>query len=360
MTPVIPAPVPVPLPAPLWLLQILLVVTFILHLLPMNLLVGGGALVALSSFLGRRDERHRELARRAAQALPPVVAFTITLGVAPLLFLQLVYGQLFYTSSVLMAWVWLATVLLIMLGYYGVYWFNLQHQELGTRAPWVMLVTAIVFIHVAAIFTHNMTFMLRPDEFFRRYLETGVGLSLGPFDGVYFARLSHFLVASVAVAGLGLAHLARAFWRDNPELHEWAQRYGTRWFMVGTGVQFMVGVWFLLSLPGHIRHLFLGEDKLATAVLATAILLAVVALMAAPRSLAASTTAIIGTIGLMAVVRHLVRVAYLRPYFDPRNLPVESQWPVFVVFVLLLLAGLLTVGWMLHALFGPAAHAPSE
>lgn len=42
MNPVIPAPVPIPLPAPPWLVQILLVFTYILHVLPMNLLVGGG------------------------------------------------------------------------------------------------------------------------------------------------------------------------------------------------------------------------------------------------------------------------------------------------------------------------------
>jgi len=134
MTPVIPAPVPVPLPAPAWLLEFLLVFTFILHLLPMNFLLGGVVMVSVSSFLGRNDAKHREFARRAGGALPPVVAFAITLGVAPLLFLQLVYGQFFYASSVLMAWFWLAVVLLVMLGYYGVYWYNMQQEELGRRA----------------------------------------------------------------------------------------------------------------------------------------------------------------------------------------------------------------------------------
>jgi hypothetical protein len=74
--------------------------------------------------------------------------------------------------------------------------------------------------------------------------------------------------------------------------------------------------------------------------------------------LAASSVAILGTVSLMAVIRHLVRIAYLRPYFDPRTLPVEGQWTVFVIFAVLLVAGIATVGWMLFQYFRPAARAP--
>lgn len=360
MNPVIPAPVPVPLPAPAWLIQLLLVFTFILHLLPMNLLVGGGVILAVSSYLGRHKPRHQELTRRAARVMPPVVAFTITLGVAPLLFLQLLYGQLFYTSSVLMAWSWLAVVLLLMLGYYGVYWFTLQQEELGPRAFWVIFISLLIFLQIMKIFTQNMALLERPEEFYARAVAGPVGTYLGPHDLVTFARLTHFFVASLAVAGLGLAILARAWRVEAPELSAWAHRYGVRWFMAGTGVQLLVGLWFLFSLPAEIRDAFLGQDKMATALLAVAVLLAVLAMVAARKSLAASTVAIVGTISLMAVVRHLVRLARLRPYFDPRALPVEGQWVLLMIFAVLLVAGLATVGWMLFHFFRPtAARAPS-
>lgn len=361
MNPVIPAPVPVPLPAPPWLLQFLLVFTFILHLLPMNLLLGGSVILTLSGFLGRKHSRHHELSRCVARVLPPVAAFTITLGVAPLLFLQLVYGQLFYTSSVLMAWFWLGVVLLVLMGYYGVYWFNMQHEELGPRAAWVMLATATVFIFVAFIFSRNMSFMLRPEEFYGSFLKHKVGLILGPVGAAEIARLLHFIVGSLAVAGLGLAILSRAWGREAPELATWARRYGVKWFMGATAVQIFVGLWFLTSLPAGIRHLFLGGDNLATAILVVAIALALVAMMTALKSLALGATCLVGTLCLMAVIRHLVRVAYLRPYFDPGSLPVEGQWVVFGLFAVLLLAGLATVGWMLFKFFSPrSANVPAE
>ncbi len=357
MNPVIPTPVPVPLPAPAWLLEVLLVFTFILHVVAMDFLAGGAMMLTVSSFLGRHDLQHREFARRAARAMPAVVAFTITLGVAPLLFLQLVYGQLFYTSSVLMAWSWLAVVLFVLLGYYGVYWFSLQQDELGARASWVILATTVAFVFVAFIFSRNMTLMLRPQDFYPLYLRHEVGSVLGPVAAPGLARLLHFLVGAAAVAGLGVALLAPAWRAEVPELSAWARAYGVRWFLAGTGVQFLVGVWFLWGLPLEIRKMFLGGNRLATALLITAVVLAISAMVVAKKSLAAACIAILGTLSLMAVMRHLVRVAYLQPYFDPRALPVEGQWFVFILFALLLVGGLATVAWMLRAFFRPAPRA---
>jgi len=354
MNPVIPGPVPVPLPAPLWLLEFLLVFTFILHLVAMNFLLGGVIILTVSGYLGRRDSRHHQLTRRVSRALPPVTAFTITLGVAPLLFLQLVYGQLFYTSSVLMAWYWLAVVFLVLLGYYGVYWHQLQQAKLGPKAAWVMLVTAVLFLFVAFIFTQNITAMLHPQDFYLRFLSGQVGTIFGPVPLLNLARLAHFVVAAAALAGLGIALLSRRWRADSPELAAWARRYGVTWFMGATSVQFLVGLWFLFSLPVEIRQTLVGE-RLAVGVLVLGIALALLALLTAPTNLGVASVAILGTVCAMAVLRHLVRLAYLGPYFDPHSLPVQGQWVVFSIFAALLLAGLATVGWMLYVFYRPAA-----
>ena len=354
MNPVVPAPVPVPLPAPTGLLEFLLVFTFILHLVAMDFLLGGVIILTVSSFLGRRDSRHYEFTRRVSRVMPPVTAFTITLGVAPLLFVQLVYGQLFYTSSALMAWYWLAVVFLVLFGYYGIYWYQMQHDELGPKAVWVILVTAILFIHVAFLFTQNMTAMLRPQDFYSLYLNGRVGSIFGPVTLLNTSRLLHFLVAAVALAGLGVALLSHRWKTESPELADWGSRYGATLFMGATLAQFLVGLWFLFSLPLDIRQA-LVDNKLAVGVLVAAIVLALLALLTAPRNLSISSVAILGTVSMMAVLRHFVRMAYLAPYFDPHTLPVRGQWVVFSFFVVLLLAGLATVGWMLYVLVRPVA-----
>ncbi len=98
---------------------------------------------------------HHHLVALAARALPATVAFTITLGVAPLLFIQVLYGQLYFTSSVLMAWPWLAVVALLMLGYYGTYWHSMRFRELGPHAAWVALGVSLTFLAIAFLFVNN-------------------------------------------------------------------------------------------------------------------------------------------------------------------------------------------------------------
>jgi hypothetical protein len=360
MNPVIPAPVPIPLPAPVWLVHLLQIGTFVSHLLLMNLLVGGGMMLALSSYLGRRDPRHRELGRRVARVMPIVISFTITLGIPPLLFLQLVYGQVFYTSSVLMAWTWLAVVLLLMVAYYGIYWFSFRLEALGARGFWVMLVTALILVLIMLIYTQNMSLLERPHDFYPRFLQTPAGNYLGSFDVGTWLRFAHTLVAASAVAGLVLMLLARAWRTEAPELAAWAERYAWRWFLAGTGIQFLVGPGYLFSLPAEIRNAFLGADTLATTVLVVAVVLAILAMAVARRSSAVAAVAIVATLGLMVLVRHLARLARLQLYFDPHALPVQGQWVVFALFVALLLAGLYTVGWMLYRFFRPASARASS
>ena len=53
MTPAIPLLDPIPLPAPAWLLSALLALTFTLHLIPMNLVLGGSILAVVAR--GRGD-----------------------------------------------------------------------------------------------------------------------------------------------------------------------------------------------------------------------------------------------------------------------------------------------------------------
>jgi hypothetical protein len=253
-----------------------------------------------------------------------------------------------------MAWYWLTVVFLVMLGYYGIYWYQMQHDELGPTAAWVILLTAILFIKVAFLFTQNITTMLHPQNFYSLFVNGQVGTILAPVTLLTIARLAHFVVAAVALAGLGVALLSRRWQAESPELADWGRRYGVTWFMAGTLVQFLVGLWFLFGLPVEIRQALVGE-KLPVGLLVVGIFLALLALLTAPKNLLVSSIAILGTVSVMAVLRHFVRIAYLRPYFDPHLLPVQGQWVVFSIFVVLLLAGLATVGWMLYVFYRPAA-----
>ena len=138
----------------------------------------------------------------------------------------------------------------------------------------------------------------------------------------------HVFVGALGVAGLGLALLSGAWRRESPDLAEWARRYGLRWFMTWTGVELLVGIWLLWRLPVEIRAQFLGADRLSTGILLIAVVLVVLAMLAAPEELAVGAVALVGTLSLMAVIRQLVRVAYLASLFrSPRAAPSRgSGW----------------------------------
>ena len=182
MTPVIPLADPLPLPAPAGLLWALLQLTFLLHLVAMNVVLGGTILALHWRFSRRAEGAPQRAALLAffAKALPVAVAATVTLGVAPLLFVQVLYGRLFFTSSILMAWFWLAIVPLVILAYYGAYLLAFRGEALGGRARVVAGIVMLLFAVVAFLQVSNATRSIRPDTFVDAYRASGRGLTLNP------------------------------------------------------------------------------------------------------------------------------------------------------------------------------------
>jgi hypothetical protein len=362
MTPVsmlmtIPVPDPIPLPAPVWLLWFLLMLTFFLHILPMNFVLGGSIVAAVSGGRGRdgRDPHHAELARWMSHAMPVAVAATITLGVAPLLFLQVLYGRLFFTGSVLMGWFWLAVVPLLILAYYGTYLLSFKGEALGPTAGPVRWFTALFFLIIGFFYSNNMSLMLRSEAFGEMYRADARGLHLNLADPTLLPRYLHFLLAAMAVAGMTVAFYGLLRKGKSPEFGTWAMRYGAKWFGIATALNILVGFWFLLALPQEIMSRFMGQSPFATLALALGILLGLGAMIMMfmainapdPASLVrGSLGALVLTLVFMVLVRDEVRRAALeRVAFE--TVPwIEPQWGNIGIFAVLLVAAVGTLVWM--------------
>ena len=355
------------LPAAAWLLQALLVFTFAVHVVVMNVALGGGAVSAATLLLGRSRTRRGDgegalrcqaLAHEVVSLLPVASAFTITTGVAPLLFLQVLYGQLFYSSSVLMAWPWLAIVPLLLVGYYAHYGlsFALTANEtdkggvawLRRMAPAIASIGFALFVIVGFTFTNNMTLMLRPDRFAALYAASDAGLHTNVGDLWVWPRFAHMLVGALAVAGLVIGLVGRARERRGGVYGGWIAGVGSRLFVGATLLQVVVGILLFLSLPTIVRRIFLQGGP-ETMVIATALVFAIIALLSVRRSVVAAAIALVVTIADMAIVRDMVRRLTLVPYFSVDELAVRPQTTVMVVFLVLLVAGLATVTWMVRA-----------
>ena len=361
MTPVIPLADPLPQPAPPALLWALLQLTFFLHLVAMNVVLGG-SLLALHWRFSQRAEGARPRAAFLAffaRALPVAVAAAVTLGVAPLLFAQVLYGRLFFTSSILMAWLWLAIVPLVILAYSGAYLFAFRGEALGKRARVVWVVVALLFAAVAFLQVTNATRSIRPDTFLDAYRASPRGLTLNLGDATFWPRYVHVLLGAVAVAALGAALYGALRRARDPELGDWAIRRGTTVYGVATAANVFVGMLFLLALPRPVLIRLVGADAWAMTLLALGILLAVAAAGLALLALGARNAVrvtwaqiwlLVATLVVMVLLRDQVRLIALRDAGFEHPARVATQWGPLAVFLVLLVAAAVTIGWMARAL----------
>ncbi|MCF8045849.1 MAG: hypothetical protein K9J83_08300 [Desulfarculaceae bacterium] len=338
-------PAPDILPVHWGWLRLLLVSTFVLHILVMNAMLGSGIIAFVNTWRkggGTGDTVNRSISGK----LPFTIAFTVNFGVAPLLFLQALYGQFIYTSSVLMGVYWLSIAGLVIIAYYSAYIYNFRFEKQHASSPLYIGIAVVLMLMVAFLFTNNMTLMLNVDSW-TRYFDTPDGTLLNLSDPILFPRYLHFVTASAAVGGLFIA-LAARFGAKGPE-NEARMDLGMKWFTYATAFQFLAGTAFFLSLPQEIRQMFMGQQPLATTLLISAVLLAAAAVVLGfKKKVLASSAVVLLLVCGMAVIRDLVRQAYLEPFFNPADLPVQPEYSPMVFFLVTLAAGLLVLGYMLY------------
>lgn len=344
---------PMPLPAPVWLLRTLLLLTFFLHLVFMNCLLGGTAIALVCMMRRKSSVFSAQLAGDLGRILPSVFAFTVTLGVAPLLFLQVMYGQMLYASSILIGVPWLAIIGLVIAAYYGVYFYSMNEQSGKTTA--VLAGVVLLLATVAYIYSNNFTLMLAPERWLDVYHRNASGWNLNWSEPSLLPRYLHFVLGALAVSGLGLVVMGLR--KQQGGYRQWVIEQGSLLFTGATMLNFGIGFWFLAKLPVSTRLAFIGGNGLATALLGAGLLLplaAIAHLIMAKGNNSPLRQLVIGvscgllTVAAMVVMRDVLRNLTLAPYFSPTHLPVASQWGVIVLFVLLFVAGLGTLYYMLR------------
>jgi hypothetical protein len=346
----IPSLDPNPLPAPYWVFKLLLVVTFFLHVLAMNSMLGGAVLALVAKWRPKNRETNNRVFFDVAKKLPSLLPATITLGVAPLLFVQVLYGQFFYTSSIIVAWPWFLVLAFLTIAYYGFYYVSFQNGQNPGKARGVMLLSVVLIFLIGFVYSNNLTLSQTPSRWGGKYFANPAGWNLNLSEPTLIPRFLHFFTAAVAVGGLLLVLIAFTKWKRDAEYARHVLQFGGKAFMYATMAQFLVGIWFMASLPRDLLMLFLGGNTLATILLVTgvaggigAIFLMAEALRKENVRLAAYyVSGITGVVIMsMSVMRDMLRDAYLKPYFHPEQFVAKTQWSVFPLFLLLFVAGVI-------------------
>jgi hypothetical protein len=328
--------------------QFLLMLTFPLHLIAMNAMLG----TALTAFVAHLfpGRVHHELSHELAKALPFFIALTVNLGVAPLLFVNVIYGHLLYSSTVMMGLFWLAVIPIIIIAYYLAYIYDFSFKKLGNLAMFAILMVLALLMLVGFVFSNNMTMMIAPASWVRWFSTPG-GTLLNLADPALLARYLHMMTGSLAVGGLCVALYSSTVLRHDGDVSEAGIRLGMQLFTWLTGLQLLVGTWYLLTLPTEVMKRFMGTSMLATGLLVAGLLLALASLFTGyQRKVLTTLWFTVPLIYVMSFMRDSVRTGYLAPYFDMTKVPTHVQWSPLIFFLVTLVAGLVVIVWMLMKL----------
>ncbi|MBV1732449.1 MAG: hypothetical protein KUA38_09400 [Hydrogenophaga sp.] len=254
---------------------ILGVLTFALHIAAVQVMLGAASLTLRGAFSA--SQHWRRLAAAMITTAKIAVSVAIVIGVAPLLFVQVVYDPFWYTSNVLSAWWVIGFIVLLILGYiamYAFYWKNHDIVADGGRGG-VWMVLSIALLLAVGFIVHSLTNqMLFPEHWMAWYAPQGVvnpdGHSLHYW---HLPRFLFFIALSAPVTGAWL-YGYRRYLQGGQEADAaylgWLRGLAQNLMLVGGVVSVLIGALWMVTLP----------EKLAWFASSVWLLMAVVALAA--------------------------------------------------------------------------------
>jgi hypothetical protein len=326
----------------LWF-EALLIFTFFVHMILMNFILGGSLLTLWDVLRGKQKKAD-------AGSIPTLIALTVNFGVPPLLFVQVLYGHLFYTSSVMVAVPWILVIPILILAYYAAYIFVKKAEGAPVLSKGALITTTVFLLYIAFVFVNNNTLALQPERW-GIYFEDPGGTNLNLGDPTIWPRYLHFVLAAVAIGALGRAIFYRFSKADEEEKKTQIKR-NLKIFGWITLIQFAVGTWFWLSMPREVWKTFMGGSMGATFMMAVGWLGALLMLHSAFTG-RLNVSMILGGLQvlIMVIIRDMARAAYLQDVFQPSQLENVKEISPLIAFLLVFVIGLLSLYYMITQIF---------
>jgi len=318
----VPKDIPLPLPLPYSLLVVLLIISFLLHILFINLMLGGSVLTLWYEIKGLTRKGYDMLALEIAKTITVNKSIAIVLGVAPLLSINVLYTVYFYSANALTGLMWISVIPWVAVSFILLYAHKYTWHKLRNNKPLhisLLIMAVVSFLFIPLIFLVNINLMLFPEKW---------GTIRGFFTALtlpnVFPRYFHFITASMAVTGLFLfGYFGRKRYRFEEkftDLTRYEVRKKTYSLALGASIiQFIFGPLVYLTLPtkGMSWNLFYF--------ISAGVILAVIAMyimwkeITGPeekigRRFSLVVAALALTVVMMATGRHIYRASALAPH----------------------------------------------
>ena len=248
----VPKDIPLDLPLPEWLLVSLLIISFLLHIIFINLMVGGSIVTLWSQIKGLKNKEYDTFAHEIAKTITVNKSIAVVLGVAPLLSINTLYTIYFYSANALTGFAWIMIIPLVTIAFLLTYlhkytWHNLEENKKIHIA--ILGLAVAIFLFIPLIFLTNVNLMMFPEKW-----GTVQGFLSALMLPNVFPRYFEFLGACVAVTGIFIV------WYNNrrsypiEEIYTSFTRYkikkiGYSIATIGLSLQILFGVIVLFTLP---------------------------------------------------------------------------------------------------------------
>ena len=338
------------------LFQGLMILTWILHIAFVHLTLGAAAL-AIYGFHRRGKGPYWERLSMAMTKVAKVgVSLLIVLGVAPLLFTQVIYDPQWYASNVLSGrWAigFIFTLIVAYCCWFAFYYANHPGAKkyIGAYA-WI----AFALFCVDGLIMHALSYQaLLPDQWMGWYAPNGVvdtrGAALHAIDWPRYLFIMSLSMPAVGVFLIAYAQYFEPRADQEPDYRAFARSLGQRLAIWGYGISlFPMVVWQVLQPSGS------GLALHPVGWLLVAGLIAMGIWMKRLNPSIHGYVPIAGGLGVLAVLslwREIVRIHHLKPFgYDIANYTVHIDWPSTLLFFSTLLGvGGLVGGFYLTLLY---------
>jgi hypothetical protein len=323
--------------------QALYILTWALHIAFVLLALGGIPLALIGTAKKSIDDNWKKLGAHMTQVAKISVSILIVLGVAPLLFTQVIYDANWYVTNTISG-LWVVAFIYIMIFAYTLwYWFYYANKNNSSLAVLIGVVSLVAFIGAGVLMHAFANESIQPEQWMNWYAPNGVIDTSGTNLHIDVLRLAFMVSLSAPVVGIFLLN----YTDYTSKCDGYTKEYLT--FVKGLGKKIAI-VGLLVSAVLFAVWVLTLNMLLNPLVLAIVLFVLLLLFMVIKDSNSyIITLVLVVTALLISTLREVIRMNIMSKYgYSIYDYPMNIDWPTVIMFLATFVGvGFTAVGFML-------------